>query len=331
MPELRLNMMTREWVVVVCERARKPESFRARSERKYRPERDASCPFCPGNEGKTPAELMRLPGDGDWRVRVTPNKYAAFITEGERIRTDEGLRHLVTGVGRHEVIVESPRHDMALALLSEEEVGEVLAVYRERFLDAFEDSRIRHAIIFKNQGPGSGTSIMHPHTQLVGSPIVPFRIRDRIDEAVRYFDNTGECLVCAMLRDELADGMRVIVESEHFVSFIPYAALSPFHTWIFPKRHIPSFGNITEEEQRDLASTLKTTLLKLYEGLDDPDYNMVFRSLSPYRTRSEYLHWYITIVPRMHRATGFELGSGMYVNTTIPEDVASFLRGVRVS
>jgi UDPglucose--hexose-1-phosphate uridylyltransferase len=328
MPELRLNMMTREWVVVVCERARKPESFRARSEHKYRPERDASCPFCPGNEGKTPPEVMRLPGDGDWRVRVTPNKYAAFITEGERIRMDEGLRHLVTGVGRHEVIVETPRHDLTLALLEEEEVNDVLSVYRERFLDAFEDSRIRHAIIFKNQGPGSGTSIMHPHTQLVGSPIVPFRIRDRIDEAVRYFDNTGECLVCAMMRDELADGRRVIVDSEHFVSFIPYASLSPFRTWIFPKRHVPSFGNIAEEEQRDLARTLKSTLLKLYDGLDDPDYNMVFRSLSPYRTRSEYLHWYITIVPRLQQSTGFELGSGMYVNTTIPEDVAEYLRGI---
>jgi len=331
MPELRLNLIAREWVVVARERAKKPGEFRQRVERRYRPEFLDSCPFCPGNEGKTPPEVMRLPSDGAWKIRVTPNKYATFDPGGERERFNEGVKHRVSGVGRHEVIIESPRHDLTLALCGEDEVREILGVYHARFIDAFTDHRIKHVIVFKNHGAASGTTIAHPHTQLVGSPVVPFQIRNRVDEAMRFFDNTGECMVCSILRDELRDGSRVIIESAHFVSFVPYAALSPFHMQIFPKRHMPSFGNTSEEELADLAANLRNTLLKLYRGLDDPDYNLVIRTLSPFRSRSEYIHWYISVTPRLVQTSGFELGSGMHINNSIPEEVAEYLREVTVS
>jgi UDPglucose--hexose-1-phosphate uridylyltransferase len=331
MPELRLNLIAREWVVVVCERAKRPEEFRQRRERRYRPPHEASCPFCTGNEGKTPAETMRVSDDGGWKIRVAPNKFYTLSPEGERVRVNEGLKHLVTGVGRHEVIIEHPRHDMTLALMEPEEVRMVLGVYRERFTEAFKDRRVQHVIIFKNHGVASGTTLAHPHSQLIGTPVMPFQVRHRIEEAMRYFDNIGECLMCGMLDDEVKDGKRIIMDSEHFVSFVPYAALSPFHIWIFPKRHMPSFASTKDEELSDLAHVLRDTLAKLYHGLDDPDFNFVIRSASPYRRRSEYLHWYLSIVPRVISSSGFELGSGMHVNHAIPEQVAGFMRGVRVS
>jgi UDPglucose--hexose-1-phosphate uridylyltransferase len=330
MQELRLNLLTREWVIVQTERARRPETLRQRRERRYRPGYLASCPFCPGNEIKTPDEMMVLPSDGSWKVRVIPNKFAALSVEGERERINEGLKHLVTGVGRHEVIIESRRHDMTVALLDVTEVEDILSVYKSRFIEVFKDPRIEHVIIFKNHGPSSGTTLQHPHSQLIGAPVTPFQVRNRVEEAMRYFDNTGECLVCAVLRDELDDGRRIILETEHFVSFIPYAALSAFHTWIFPKRHTASFADINDDEIKDLAVNLKTTLLRLYNGLDDPDYNYVVRSESPYQYRSEFFHWYISIVPRLIQTAGFELGSGMYINTTIPEKVAEFMRKTRM-
>jgi len=332
MPELRINMVSREWVLVICERAKKPEEFRRRGEElRYIPEHLDSCPFCQGNESKTPHEIVRIPSDGQWQVRVTPNKFPVLLEQGERLRINEGLKHLVTGVGRHEVIIESPRHDMTLAIQPEEEVLTILQVYRQRFIETFDDKRVQHVIIFKNHGLSSGTSIEHPHSQRSGGPVMPFQIRNRVEEAMRFFDNTGDCLQCSILADELTDKKRVIIESEHFVSFIPYAALSPFHTWIFPRRHLPSFGNITDQELSDLAHVLRTTLEKFYIGLDDPDYNMVIRSLSPYRSRSEYIHWYISIMPKVSSISGFELGTGMYVNQSIPEEVAEFLRSVKES
>jgi len=330
MHELRLNLITREWVIISTERARRPEDFRQRRDKKILPEIDQSCPFCPGNEHKTPDEIMRMPDDGSWLIRVIPNKFAAFSSEGERIRKSDGLKQLITGVGKHEVIIESSSHNTPTALLPVEDIANIIKVYKKRFIDVYSNPVIRHVIIFKNQGEGSGTSIVHPHSQLLGTPITPFQVRGRISEARRFFDNTGECLLCATLKDELTDGRRIILNTEHFVTFIPYAALSPFHTWIFPKRHAATFGNIRDDEIIDLAYNLKTILSKLYCGLENPDFNYVIRSENLKESGSEYFHWYLSIVPRLAQVSGFELGSGMYTNASVPEEVAEFLRKVKI-
>ncbi len=337
MPEVRLNLVTREWVVIATERARPPEDFRQWKEKRYQPERLESCPFCPGNEEKTPDEILRLPIGGTaprdidgWKIRVVPNRLAVFAPEGGVEREVSGLRHRVSGAGRHEVIVESPRHDMCIPLLPLEDVSDILKVYRDRFLEVYRDMRVEHVIIFKNNGEASGTTIQHPHSQVVGMPVTPFQVRERLEEATRFFDETGECLMCATLRDEQKDARRIIAETGHFVSFIPFAALSPFHTWLFPKRHSASFSDIEDEEIEDLAKNLKDTLSRLYYGLDNPDYNYVLRSESPELHHSKCFHWYLSIVPRLTPASGFALGTGMYTNNSIPEDIASFLRNVKV-
>ncbi len=137
--------------------------------------------------------------------------------------------------------------------------------------------------------------------------------------------------MCATIKDELSDGRRIILNTEHFVTFIPYAALSPFHTWIFPKRHTSSFADINEAEIGDLALNLKTSLSKLYHGLDNPDFNYVIRSEGTDRCSSKYFHWYLGIVPRLSQTSGFSLGTGMYLNPSIPEEVADFMRKVKIS
>lgn len=330
MSELRLNLVIREWVIISTGRAKRPEDFRQKRDKKILPDFLESCPFCPGNEHRTPDEIMRIPDDSSWLVRVMPNKFAALYPEGQRLRKNDGLRHLVTDVGKHEVIIESPLHNMPPALLPVGDIANIIRAYKSRFIAVYNNSLIDHVIIFKNQGEGSGTSIVHPHSQLIGTPITPLQVRDRIFEARKYFDNTGECMMCASLKDELNDGRRVVLNTKHFVAFIPYAALSPFHTWIFPKRHNATFGDIRDEEIVDLAYNLKTILSKLYYGLDNPDFNYVIRSENPKECDSEYFHWYLSIVPRLAQASGFELGSGMYTNTSIPEEIAEFLRKVKI-
>jgi UDPglucose--hexose-1-phosphate uridylyltransferase len=329
MSELRLNLITREWVIISTERARSPEDFRQKRDKKMFPEFVDTCPFCPGNEHKTPPEIMRIPYNNKWLVRVIPNKFAALSREGEKLRKNEGLKHFVTGVGRHEVIIETPVHNMLTALLPVGDISNVLRIYKERFIEVSNNPLIEHVIIFKNQGEASGTSLVHPHSQIIGTPVTPLQVRDRISEARRYFDHTGECLICASLKDELNDGRRIILSSPHFVTFIPYAALSPFHMWIFPRRHQATFGHLSEEEIADLAYHLKTILSKLYFGLNNPDYNFVIRSESLKQSGHEYFHWYLSIVPRLAQASGFELGSGIYYNAALPEEVAEFIRNVK--
>jgi UDPglucose--hexose-1-phosphate uridylyltransferase len=330
MPELRLNLITREWVIIATERAKRPAEFRQEKDKRYLPDIDKTCPFCPGNENKTPGETLRVPSDGSWKIRSTPNKYAALSPEVDRQRLNEGLKHLVMGFGRHEVIIESNLHNTTPVVMSAEEVADIIRVYKNRFIAIYSDPRIEHVIIFKNYGERAGTSIKHPHSQIVGTPVTPLQVRERIYEARRYFDSTGECLMCATVNAELLEGRRIIMDTKHFLTFIPYAALSPFHIWIFPKRHNASFGDINDEEIADLAYSLKAVLFKIYYSLEDPDYNYVIRSEGPNECGSKYFHWYISIVPRVGQASGFELGSGMYINPSLPEEIADFLRKIKV-
>jgi UDPglucose--hexose-1-phosphate uridylyltransferase len=156
--------------------------------------------------------------------------------------------------------------------------------------------------------------------------VVPYTIRARAEEARRYFDDQGVCVFCRMGEEERQQGARVVIETAHFTAFVPYAAFSPFHLWVIPRRHDPSFPDAASDEIRNLAIVLRELLRKLYFGLNDPDYNYVIRSAPEHERASQYLHWYLAIVPRVNRVAGFELGSGMFINTALPEESAAFLR-----
>lgn len=336
MPELRLNLISKEWVIIATEQRKRPEDFRFRGIRKVLPSFDKTCPFCPGNEQRTPDEIFRISdsrqssetADG-WKIRVVPNRFPALRRDIERVRVNERFRYSISGFGLHDVIVETPRHDMPVAMLPVEHVSEVIRVYKRRFIEMYKEPGIGHVIIFKNHGEGAGTSLAHPHTQIVGTPVTPFRIRRRLEEATRFFDFTGECLICKIMAGEKEDGERIVLETEHFITFIPYAAMSEFHMWIFPKRHASTFSTIKEEEIQDFALNLKTVLAKLYFGLNNPDFNYVIRSNRPQDFESEHIHWYLSIMPRLSIPAGFEVGSGISINTVLPEDSAKFLRSLK--
>ncbi|MCA1904031.1 MAG: DUF4931 domain-containing protein [Cyanobacteria bacterium KgW148] len=330
MSEIRQNMITKDWVIFAPERAQRPHEFTDRQGIVPLPVYREDCPFCIGNERRdNTIETLRI-GEKDWQVRVVRNKFPALVPTGDRIRSGTGIYHNVTGFGYHEVIIEHPHHDRHFALFSLTEVELILTAYLERYKQILTDKRIETIVIFKNHGLKAGTSLAHPHSQLAGLPIVPFHFRMRIDTAIRYFDDNGKCIFCATLEDELEKEERLIMNTEHFVAFIPYAALSPFHIWIFPKRHFSCFSYIQPEELEDLALILQQILAKLYWGLGNPDYNFILRSSPRGERDTEYNHWYISIVPRVNRTAGFELGTGMYINTSLPEKSAQFLREVEI-
>ncbi|OHB44954.1 MAG: galactose-1-phosphate uridylyltransferase [Planctomycetes bacterium RIFOXYD12_FULL_42_12] len=330
MSEIRLNTITREWVIIAKEKVKKPEDFIIVKEQERHPAFLKTCPFCPGNEAVTPKETFKICDEKGWKIRVVPNKFAVLSREGERARTHTGLYKNVNGVGTHEVIIETPVHNLTTATMPLEQLKEVIQTYRDRFLEVYRDQRVEHVILFKNSGSASGTTIEHPHSQIVGIPVTPLHIRSRIENAMRFFDDTGECLMCRMIKDELNEGTRIVMDTKHFTAFIPYAALSPFHIWIFSKRHSGFFADMQSEEIWDLASNLKSIMGRLYHGLNNPDFNYVVRSGSSCEANSGFIHWYLSIVPRVAMASGFELGSGMYINPLIPESAAEYLRNVKI-
>jgi UDPglucose--hexose-1-phosphate uridylyltransferase len=327
MPELRQNIITREWVIIAKERAKRPHELVAPVRPpKVLPHYEPSCPFCPGNEGETILERYRIDGESSWQVRVVANKFPALQADGKKVRTIDGVFRSMTAVGYHEVIIEHPRHDLSPAAYTVADTVSVINAYRQRYTALAQDPRIEAVIIFKNHGEGAGTSLEHPHSQIAATPIVPTQIRHRLEEAIRFFDETGDCVFCTTVKRELDDGARIVARNDDFVAFIPYAALSPFHLWIFPVRHESSFDEITMPQITSFAEILQTVLAKISRGLNNPDYNFSIRSIPAREGHREYFHWYLTIIPRIGKTAGFEIGSGMYINPSIPEESARFLR-----
>ncbi len=326
MSTLRQDPTTRQWVVLAPLRSDRPHAPVVLP-RPPQPERDETCPFCPGNEEQTPPEILRVPQGERWEVRVVPNLWAALGGDGSTERGGSPMFREMPGTGSHEVVVESPRHNARLDEMALDDVCRVIRVWRERYNDLIERPSIRAVVVFRNFGPLAGTSLAHPHSQVVATPVFLPRLLRRLDVATRYFDDTGHCVYDDLVAAEREAGTRMIEQRGRFGAFVPFAAGSPFETWIVPTVHSSSFGEIEDDEVADLAWILGRVLSAIRRACADPDFNMVLYS-SPMNGRPEELfHWHIKILPKLTTPAGFELGSAMSINTVPPEDAALALRG----
>ena len=213
-------------------------------------------------------------------------------------------------------------------MMPDAHVATILRIYKERYNTLGVDHRINHVTIFKNHGVDAGASLQHAHSQLIATPVIPSQVRHRLLEALRHYDDCGECMFCHMVEREVEDQTRIVLKSELFVAMEVFASATPFATHIFPLRHMASFGEITAAEISDLARVLRTLLAKIYVGLDNPDLNFTVRSGPSDYVGARHFHWYVSVIPRLTRVAGFELGSGMFINTVLPEAAAEFLRNV---
>jgi len=333
MSEIRQDPTTEEWVIMARERAKRPHDFVRQRARSELPPFSPSCPFCPGNETETPPEILLYQGKKaqGWRVRAFANQFAALRPEGSTARREEeGFFLDMDGIGVHEVLVETPLHNNPLALMEDSGVEDVLRAYQERYNALSRMAFVKLVIIFKNQGPSAGTSLEHSHSQLVATPVVPKHIRMKYEVAIRYYDNTGRCLYSDLVDHELRTGKRVVMETEKFVVFHPFASHQPFETWIVPRMHQACFGNASAEDLANLARVLRITLLKLYRGLNNPDFNYVIDTAPVGDENKNYYLWHLRIIPRLTEVAGFEIGSGININTALPEETAQFMREQKV-
>jgi UDPglucose--hexose-1-phosphate uridylyltransferase len=234
---------------------------------------------------------------------------------------------MMDGIGAHEVIIETPEHSATIGTITDEQAGEIILMYLDRFRDLKKDKRFEFITCFRNRGEQAGASLLHPHSQLIATPMVPGQLRQRLEMAFRYYDDHGACVFCQMMKKEAEDGARIVLENEEFVAFEPFAARVPFETWVMPREHRSDFEGISSDEAKALGITLNAVLGRIYEKLDDPDYNYIVRSEPLREDHGSYFHWFVQILPRLTTAAGFEMGSGMYINPLAPERAAEFLRG----
>lgn len=328
MPELRKDPITGRWVIISTERGKRPTSFAP----VVRSENASLCPFCPGHEEATPPEILAYrdsnsePNQPGWRLRVMPNKYPALVVEGTMNREPHGIYDKMSGIGAHEVIVETPEHGLDLTDMSDEAVRDVFWAYRERMMDLERDRRFQYILVFKNHGQAAGASLEHAHSQLIATPIVPMTVAEEIAGAKRYFDFKERCIFCDIVRQELSDQERIAADYDAFLSLQPFAPRFPFETWIIPKTHQSSYLELSDAEVMVLARAVKDTLLRLKIALHDPAFNFMLHTRPVSDEYHEYYHWHIEIIPKLTRVAGFEWGSGFYINPTPPEESAQYLR-----
>ncbi len=335
MSELRRDPIVGRWIIIAPEQAKKENNF---IEKKLSDEtKVAYCPFCESHELKTPAEIFAFrkdnskPNTAGWHTRVVPNKFPVLKIEGDMGRTGIGMYDMMNGIGAHEVIIETPEHNKKFFELDIQQIKYILNTYKQRLDDLKKDARFKYILIFKNDGEIAGSSMIHSHSQLIATPIVPKRVKEELEGARDYFEYKERCIFCDIIKQELSSLERVILENNDFVSFAPFASRFPFETWILPKKHNAYFSSIGNEEITSLAKILKETLQRINIALKLPDYNFILHiaPLNIYMKKGPTLeddyHWHFEIIPRITRVAGFEWGSGFYINPIPPEDAAKIL------
>jgi len=348
--EIRINpIVPTESVLIATARGMRPQKAEEITPRDTRMHVD-KCPFCHGNEDKTPPEIMRFPENGDWSIRVVENLYPVLGDDREKAGLVFGVQQAIDGYGRHEVIIDNHRHGIAIHEMSVEHLTDLFALYQTRVRQLYEsDKRLKYVLVFKNFGPAAGASMAHTHSQIIALPVVPQNLQDELSHSKTYYDKHHHCIFCTLIDEALTFettiydresgevvrrinvGQYVIEKNEHFIAIKPFASRYEWEIHILPLVHNHDFLLTSEAQLKDLAQIMKNSMARLEAVIGGAQYNYFLHSrphTDQYQDCAESYHWHIEICPRTSIPSGFELGSGLFVNTESPEYAAEQLRSV---
>jgi UDPglucose--hexose-1-phosphate uridylyltransferase len=363
--ELRHDWLTDRWVIIAPQRTERPDDFAGSAPVSTSiADSHDSCPFCRGHENETPPPLAVYPArpsadsGSSWLVRVVPNKFPA-------VNGVDSLRFVnvagVSGIpvltaspgstaanhnqahkpsidlfqarqvnGAHEVIIESPLHLCSLTQLDRQTANLTFLAYRDRLLHWSNCIDIAYAVVFKNVGQDAGASLVHTHSQLIATNVLPTDVR-RAVERMQLFQQTEQtCLFCRMLEDELSEKVRVVAETEEFVAFCPFASRLPSLLTVMPRHHASSFETSSDESVEQLAWLVHRLLRSIEVCYPQAAYNYVLHTAPQGLRNSNAFHWRLEIFPRLTRMAGFEWGSDCFINPLPPETAAQRLRNQRL-
>lgn len=321
MSQLRLDPLTGRWVVVSTDRADRPSAFLSRSlPVESGPARP--CPFCAGHEESTPPALVTYGPGGQWRVRVVPNLYPAFVGDEPMVVTHLGPAFIqAPASGIHEVLVLSPDHRAGWGDLQDDQADLVMSAIRDRITAHSRGGALRYTQAVVNSGREAGASIEHPHGQLLGMPFVP---RELVDEQAGFARFTGSCLLCTTIDAEEDAGHRIVYSDDSVVVVCPFWSSLPFEMLVLPRNHDAHLHRAPDQDLFAVGRAIKEVLSRLTGRLGDAAYNLVFHS-APYRATGGY-HWHVHLLPKLTTAAAFEMGTGVPINVVAPETAARELR-----
>jgi len=331
MQELRRDPVVDRWVIISAQRAARPVTVSGSEQVKA----GGFCPFCEGNESSTPDEVYALRDNGSppngpgWRLRVVPNKFPALARQGELIVSNEGMYDRMSGVGVHEVLIETSDHNLPLAALPSGRIADLFQAVRHRFCEFKKDKKIKCAQFFKNHGFQAGASIEHSHSQIIAMPVVSKLLKEELFGAEKYYRRENRCVYCDMIDMETSARVRVVMENKDFIALAPYASRFAYETLLLPKKHNHRFEDTGEDTINALADILKKLLQNTNSILGHPPYNLMLHTFSfgQGADADGYYHWHVELLPMVNRVAGFEWGAGFFINPVPPEEAAKSLRG----
>lgn len=313
MAELRYNPLLRDFTMVASNRQNRPNM-----PKDY-------CPFCPGS-GRVPDDYDVYKYDNDFPV------LSQSPPEPDPVAT--GLYRVEKSYGKCEVVLYSSDHYAALPTLPVPHIRKLIDLWTERFVALESNPHHKYVFIFENRGPEVGVTMPHPHGQIYAYPYIPQKLRVEFESCEAHFEETGHCLICDINQEEQAFEQRMLAQTQHFISYIPFFTDYPYGAFIASKRHMTALTDFTEDEKNDLALMLKTVTAGMDKLFDrEFPYMMVLHQRpvnGPDVTR--YYHFHIEFYPplrdkdKIKFMASSESGAWAPANPTAVEDTAVKLR-----
>ena len=317
--EIRKDYLLERYSIIATNRLKRPKDFRPVKTK----EKKIKCPFCPGNEDMTPPTIFKINGKRGWDIRVIENKFPALSKKANYKKKLDGFTNCFTGVGHHEVVVESPSHSKRLDQFSVKKIKQIIDVYQQRFVVLSKDKNVRFVAIFRNHGKAAGNSLSHPHSQIIATPFVPELIAREMNASSKYRRRNRKCIFCDIVKKERRS-KRFVYENKSFLAICPFASIVPYETWIITKRHVKNIAGLKEQEKTDLADALRAVLVKMNKQITNIPYNYYIHQ-APLDSKNNY-HMHLEILPVLTVWAGFEKCTGAYINPVSPEIAAKELR-----
>ena len=323
MSQMRLNPLNGRWVTIVPDRAERPSDFAPRDHGDDL-SLDRPCPFCPGNEEETPPAVETTEEDGNWSMRVIPNRYPAFDGDDAFTVHNLGPVHVKADAsGIHEVFVYQPDHDGGLHLLDDEHAAELMYILKRRLAEHAALPFVRYTQVIVNHGREAGASVAHPHGQILGLPFVPSEVLDEERAFARF---AGGSLLETTVEAELAADHRIVIANDDVVVMCPFASGVPYEMLIVPREQHAHLPSASDDSLRAVGIALRDAIGHLNKALGDVAFNLGLHT-APHQHSGDY-HWHLHIWPQVTTQAGFERGTGVLINIVPPEEAAATLRSV---
>nr|MDO8118501.1 galactose-1-phosphate uridylyltransferase [Candidatus Sigynarchaeota archaeon] len=334
----RFNPFLQKWIIIAPAREKRPLDVKSVLDGKA-PEKNVTtpssegkkCPFCVG--------ALEVPETFD--VKILPNRFPAIDLSYEPlppVPKQESVFKIDKAIGHQEVVLYSPNHDQKFGELPVDHLVKLVRLWKERYIEIGSNPAIRYVFEFENRGALIGVSLKHPHGQIYAFGWIPLYVQTELDAFKAHHDTHGRCLLCDMLKEEIAEKTRIVQENEHFVSVVPFFAAWPHEVHIYPKKHVQSFKDFTPDMITDFARILKDVNLR-YDALY-PGHEMAFvMAIHQAPTDNEdysWYHFYVGYYPPVRGpgiqkfAAGVEMVTGAWINSTLPESFAARMRDLKI-